>query len=235
MAANDPRVLAASIVARIESLPFSTWDLRIAASVGAATFFDAFDALTIAFVLPSIIHEWHLSTFNAAELVSAGYAGQAVGAVIVAALAERYGRVPALVAAVAALGICSLICASTHNFAQLLVARFAQGIGLGGEVPVAAAYLSEMIRFDRRGKIFMFYQSTFGIGITAASIVRCLKDVPVRLVRFRFRSTRLRAPVEKVGPRFSRMCIWVVLSPSARCGSQLTRALMRSRSGFPRF
>ena len=105
MAANDPRVLAASIVARIESLPFSTWDLRIAASVGAATFFDAFDALTIAFVLPSIIHEWHLSTFNAAELVSAGYAGQAVGAVIVAALAERYGRVPALVAAVAALGI----------------------------------------------------------------------------------------------------------------------------------
>ena len=174
MAANDPRVLAATIVARIESLPFSTWDLRIAASVGAATFFDAFDALAIAFILPSIIHEWHLSTFNAAEMVSAGYAGQAVGAVIVGALAERYGRVPALVAAVAALGICSLICASTHNFTQLLLARFAQGIGLGGEVPVAAAYLSEMIRFDRRGKIFMFYQSTFGIGITAASIVGSL-------------------------------------------------------------
>jgi len=174
MASNDPRVSAASIVARIESLPFSSWDVRIAASVGAATFFDAFDALTIAFILPSIIHEWHLTTFHAAALVSVGYAGQAVGAVVVGALAERFGRVPALVAAVAALGICSLICASTQTFAQLLLARFAQGIGLGGEVPVAAAYLSEMIRFDRRGKVFMLYQSTFGIGITAASIAGSL-------------------------------------------------------------
>jgi len=160
MAFDDPKASAAAIVGRLESLPFSSWDLRIAASVGAATFFDAFDSLTIAFILPSLIHDWHLTTFQAAALVSVGYAGQAVGAVVVGALAERYGRVPALVVAIGALGICSLICASTQTFMQLLLARFAQGIGLGGEVPVAAAYLSEMIRFDRRGKVFMLYQST---------------------------------------------------------------------------
>jgi len=163
-----------SIAARIESLPSSQWNQRIAVLLGAATFFDAFDALTVAFIMPSILLEWHLSTINAAWLVSAGYAGQAVGAVVIGALAERYGRLPALVGAIVSLGVCSLICAAADNSLRLMLARFAQGIGLGGEVPVAAAYLSEMIRSDRRGKVFMLYQSTFGMGIVGASIVGSL-------------------------------------------------------------
>jgi MFS transporter, putative metabolite:H+ symporter len=172
--ANEATITPESIAARIESLPPSQWNLRIAVLLGAATFFDAFDALTVAFIMPSILLEWHLSTINAAWLVAAGYAGQALGAVIIGALAERYGRVPVLVGAIASLGVCSLICAAADNSLQLMLARFAQGIGLGGEVPVAAAYLSEMIRSDRRGKVFMLYQSTFGVGIVGASIVGSL-------------------------------------------------------------
>ncbi len=40
------------VVARIERLPISTWHLKARIIIGIATFFDAFDAFSIAFVLP---------------------------------------------------------------------------------------------------------------------------------------------------------------------------------------
>ena len=42
-----------NVVARIERLPTSWWHVRTRIIVGVATFFDAFDALAIAAVLPA--------------------------------------------------------------------------------------------------------------------------------------------------------------------------------------
>ncbi|HYB73547.1 MAG TPA: hypothetical protein VED18_09255, partial [Candidatus Sulfotelmatobacter sp.] len=42
---------AAQITARLERLPYSSWHVRARVIVGVATFFDAFDALAIAYVL----------------------------------------------------------------------------------------------------------------------------------------------------------------------------------------
>ena len=47
------------ILARIERLPLSSWQIRTRIIVGTATFFDAFDALSIAYVLPVIVPLWH--------------------------------------------------------------------------------------------------------------------------------------------------------------------------------
>jgi putative MFS transporter len=41
-----------TIVARLERLPPSAWQIKARIIVGVATFFDAFDALAIASVLP---------------------------------------------------------------------------------------------------------------------------------------------------------------------------------------
>ena len=43
---------ADALIARLENVPFSRWHLRPRVVVGTATFFDAFDALSLAFVLP---------------------------------------------------------------------------------------------------------------------------------------------------------------------------------------
>ncbi len=48
------------IVARIERLPISPWHVKARVLVGVATFFDAFDALAIAFVLPVLAPLWKL-------------------------------------------------------------------------------------------------------------------------------------------------------------------------------
>jgi len=43
----------ADVLARIERLPLSSWQIRTRIIVGTATFFDGFDALSIAYVLPT--------------------------------------------------------------------------------------------------------------------------------------------------------------------------------------
>ena len=53
---------ADALIARLESVPFSRWHLRPRVVVGTATFFDAFDALSLAFVLPVLVPSWgHLA------------------------------------------------------------------------------------------------------------------------------------------------------------------------------
>ena len=71
---------AAALLARMERVPFSRWHMRARIVMGSATFFDAFDALSLAFVLPVLIGLWHLSSVEIGFLISASYVGQLAGA-----------------------------------------------------------------------------------------------------------------------------------------------------------
>src|SRR5439155_7468444 len=47
--------------------------------------------------------------------------------------------------------------------------RVVQGIGIGGEMPVAAAYISELSKARGRGRFFMLYEMIFPVGLMATS------------------------------------------------------------------
>ena len=49
-----------SIAARLERLPYSGWHVTITIVLGVAIFFDSFDSLAIAYVLPVLIRDWHI-------------------------------------------------------------------------------------------------------------------------------------------------------------------------------
>lgn len=155
----------ASLIARIERVPFSRWHLRSRLIVGSATFFDAFDALSLAFVLPVLVKLWHISPAQVGQLISVGYIGQFAGALVFGALAESIGRIRSASLAVVVMSAMSLACAATGSFEALLVCRLIQGIGVGGEMPVAATYISELSRAQGRGRFFMLYEMIFPIGL----------------------------------------------------------------------
>jgi putative MFS transporter len=94
---------AAQLTGRIENVPFSRWHRKPRIVMGSATFFDAFDALSLAFALPVLVSLWEISAAQVGVLISASNLGQLIGA--------------------------------------LLTTRFLQGIGIGGHMPVAAAYI----------------------------------------------------------------------------------------------
>ena len=49
-----------TIAARLERLPYSRWHVRVTIILGVAIFFDSFDSLAIAYVLPVIIRDWSI-------------------------------------------------------------------------------------------------------------------------------------------------------------------------------
>ena len=162
---------AADIVARIERLPHTGWHVKARVIVGIATFFDAYDSLTIAYVLPVVVGLWHIEQSQIGLLISAGNAGQLIGALTFGWIADRIGRLRALVLGIALFALGSLACAFAYDFTSLFTLRTIEGIGLGGEVPVAAAYIGEMAKARGRGFFFLIYEGIFGIGIFCAAFL----------------------------------------------------------------
>src|SRR5437660_7844330 len=165
------------IVARLERLPTSWWQVKARIIVGVATFFDAFDALAIASVLPVIVPVLKLSPPQVGLFISAGFLGQLLGALLFGWIAERYGRMTAMIWSIALFAVMSLVCALAWDYDSLLVLRTIQGIGLGGEVPVAAVFISEVAKAQGRGRFVLLYALVFPIGLVAASLAG-LWDVP---------------------------------------------------------
>ena len=179
-----------SVAARIERLPFSPWHLKARVLIGTATFFDAFDALTIAQVLPVLRPLWNLSGPEIGVLISAGYLGQLFGALIIGYCAERWGRLPALVGSISVMAIMSLLCGLAWNYESLLIFRTIQGIGLGGQVPIAAVYISEIAKAHKRGRFVILYECIFTFGLFVSGFIGSF--IVPRLVGRRCSSSALR-------------------------------------------
>jgi len=161
----------AHIVARIERLPMTGFHVRARLIVGTATFFDALDALAIAYVLPLLTTEWHLSTAEIGALISIGFIGQMVGSVIFGWIGERYGRMASLTWSILVFSLFSILCTFSWNYPSLFVFRTLQGLGLGGEVPVAATYINEISKARGRGFFVMIYEFAFNVGLFCAALL----------------------------------------------------------------
>jgi MFS transporter, putative metabolite:H+ symporter len=162
---------AGLIAARIERLPIAAWHLWARLLIGTATFFDAFAALTIAQVLPVIVPLWHLSAPQTGFLISIGYVGQVCGALFFGWLAERFGRLPALMLTTTIFALMSIACGLADSYHALLVFRTIQGFGFGGEVPIAAVYISEIAKTKGRGRFVLLYENIFSLGIVLSGLI----------------------------------------------------------------
>jgi MFS transporter, putative metabolite:H+ symporter len=165
---------SSNLIARIESIPFSRWHIKPRVIMGSATFFDAFDSLSLAFILPVLIGLWKLNPGQIGILISMGYLGQAVGAIIFGWMAERFGRVFSAKWTILLMSVMCIACVFAGNFNTLLLFRFIQGIGVGGEVPVAAAYINELSRAHGRGRFFMLYEMIFPLGLMLSAQIGTL-------------------------------------------------------------
>ena len=175
-AAVDTNALQAGarLMARMENVPFSRWHRKPRIVMGSATFFDAFDALSLAFALPVLVSVWEISPAQIGVLISASYLGQLIGALAFSSIAERFGRTRGTTAAVFIMSIMGLACAFAGNFNALLATRFVQGIGIGGHMPVAATYISELAQAVGRGRFFLLYEMIFPIGLMVTGQIGAL-------------------------------------------------------------
>lgn len=162
---------AADISARLERLPITRrifWTRNI---IGAATFFDGYTVICIAYAMPLLVKEWGLDPNQTGMILSAGYLGQLLGAVFFGWLAERVGRLKVLLFTILLFVSMDVACLFATGAVIMMVLRFVQGIGTGGEVPVASAYINEYIGSRGRGRFFLLYEVMFLLGLVAAGLI----------------------------------------------------------------
>src|SRR6185312_2345458 len=115
-----------NVVARIERLPTSWWHIKARIIVGVATFFDAFDALVIATVLPVLVPLWKLTPPQIGLLISAGFLGQLVGALFFGWIGERFGRMHAMTWSIATFAVFTFASAFAWSYDSFLILRVLQ-------------------------------------------------------------------------------------------------------------
>ena len=152
---------------QLRSFRFRVWAPVL---LGFIMLFDSWDSIAIAYVMPSMSKEWGLNPAVMGALISAGYVGQFVGAITLGTLAERYGRMPVFLAAVAIMGLFALLSVVAPGPGWLLAFRVIQGIAIGGALPVSITYINELAPTLTRGRYFAIFQWLCMAGYAAASL-----------------------------------------------------------------
>lgn len=141
------------MVSRIERLPLSRYMWYIIVVVGFATFFDGFGLYTSTVTSLSVKSQFHLSTSPYVLYTTGVLIGNFIGDFIGGPLADRFGRRRFLWITVIIIAIGSLWTALSPVTWSLIASRVVTGIGIGADLIVAYAYLSEVTPSKVRGLV----------------------------------------------------------------------------------
>lgn len=98
----------------------------------------------------------------------------AVGGAVAGVVADRIGRVKALMITVITYAVFTVACGFAPNYETLLVFRALQGLGFGGEWAVGAILVAEYASPRHRGRTLGAVQSAWAVGWGLAVVVYTL-------------------------------------------------------------
>ncbi len=150
--ARSPSVIL-DVAATIDGARISPMQWSVFALTFAASLLDGFDTMVMSFLAPSISGQWHASHSAFGLVFSATLLGAAIGATLLGALADRFGRRVLIMASVGWFGVLTLGCAMAPDLKTLIALRFLAGLGLGGAIPNMLALAAEYAPARRRSTI----------------------------------------------------------------------------------
>jgi putative MFS transporter len=160
-----------TFTARLDRVPLNSFHWRLLAVSGIGWMFDAMDVLLISFLLGPISREFALDATSTGLVASAGFVGMFFGAAIAGRLADRIGRRVVFSLTLVLFSIGAVLSAVAPTFETLLLARVVAGLGLGGELPVAATLVSEFSPRAQRGRMIVLLESFWAYGTLLAGVV----------------------------------------------------------------
>ncbi|MEQ5841199.1 MFS transporter [Paraburkholderia acidicola] len=160
-----------SISARIERMPFARFHRRLLLMGGLGYTFDAMDAAVLAFLLPVLRQQWHLTSVQTGVLGSGTFIGYFVGAMLAGMLGDLIGRRRVMMWALVIYCVASLASATAHDWPFFLATRIVAGLGTGAESAIVAPFLSEFVARRYRGAFTGSLAGFFSFGFVAAALL----------------------------------------------------------------
>lgn len=152
----------ASIADRLDRLPPSRWHRRVVTLLGLGSFFNFFELALGGFFAVLLATEWPLTLLDRSLIIGSVFAGETVGSLLLAPLADRLGRRALFQVNLLLYGGLSMATALAPNLGMFLIMRVLTGVGLGAELILVDTYLAELLPADRRGR-YMAWSYTLGL------------------------------------------------------------------------
>ncbi|MEU3187325.1 MFS transporter [Streptomyces sp. NPDC006923] len=135
---------------------------------------DSYDFFTLPLGMVAIAAYFSLDSGQTGLLTTVTLVVSAVGGAIAGVLADRIGRVKALMITVITYAVFTVLCGFAPNYETLLLFRALQGLGFGGEWAVGAILVAEYASAKHRGRTLGAVQSAWAAGWALAVVVYTL-------------------------------------------------------------
>ena len=168
---DDGRPGTATIAARLNRLPPTRIHRQATVIAGIGSFFDLFD-IFLAGVLGTVLTQrFGLDRLLLPIALSSAFVGMFIGATVLGRFADRAGRRTAFLLNLAIYSAFTLAGAFSVNAPMLIASRFLAGIGIGAELTLVDAYLSELLPARLRGRYTAWAYTLGFIGVPAAGLL----------------------------------------------------------------
>jgi len=135
---------------------------------------DSMDIMLYAMVLAYLMKDFGMSTATGGLMSSLTLIASAVGGIVFGMIADRVGRVKALMGSIFIYSVFTGACGLSQNVAQLAVFRVLLGLGMGGTWASGAALVAETWPSEHRGKAMGLMQSSWAVGYALAATITWL-------------------------------------------------------------
>ncbi|MER6626652.1 MFS transporter [Streptomyces sp. NPDC000987] len=135
---------------------------------------DSYDYFTLPLSMVALAAYFGLDSGQTGLFTTVTLVVSAVGGALAGVVADRVGRVRALMITVITYAVFTVACGFAPNYETLLVFRALQGLGFGGEWAVGAILVAEYASVRHRGRTLGAIQSSWAVGWALAVIVYTL-------------------------------------------------------------
>ena len=145
-------------------------DLRPLMILIAVAFMDLLGSAMVFPLIPFYALKLHISHVAIGAIMASFYVVQLISAPIWGRVSDRYGRRPALLVGLAALGIGYLIFGLANSMWMLLLSRIVQGAG-GGTTGVTQAYVADTVKPSERARSLGWLSAATNVGTMLGPVI----------------------------------------------------------------
>jgi len=159
---------------RIKSFLESNYLWRICAIAAMGGLLFGYDVVVVSGVIPQVVTQFGLSSFQLGIFVSCVLWGCAVGSAVGGVILDALGRKKVLISASTIMLVSAVWSGMAVTTTQLILARLLGGVACGLASTACPLYISEVSPADKRGRLVTLYHFTVCLGIVICVFVNWL-------------------------------------------------------------